>query len=111
MGWVFCLAASLPPADLKKLRVQQRKAAKKAEQEKQEKMLQERREREQREREQRDSHHQQKRPHNQSQQDKEADAPPADDLQPQKLARVRSLIKNDHDARSIFSNVLSLSSG
>ena len=94
MGWVFCLAASLPPADLKKLRAQQRKAAKKAEQEKQEKMLQERREREQREREQRESHHQ-KRPHNQ--QDKEADAPPADDLQPQKLARVSHLKSDDDD--------------
>jgi hypothetical protein len=77
--------------ELKKLRAQQRKAAKKAEQEKQEKLLQqqrEQREREQREREQRDPHsHHQKRNHNQ--QDKEADAPPVDDLQPQKLARVR----------------------
>jgi len=84
------LSASLPPMELKKLRAQQRKAAKRAEQEKQEKLLQqqrEQREREQREREQRDPHsHHQKRAHNQ--QDKEADAPPVDDLQPQKLARV-----------------------
>lgn len=82
--------ASLPPVELKKLRAQQRKAAKRAEQEKQEKLLQqqrEQREREQREREQRDPHsHHQKRAHNQ--QDKEADAPPVDDLQPHKLARV-----------------------
>ena len=87
--FIFGLA-SLPPVELKKLRAQQRKAAKKAEQEKQEKLLQqqrEQREREQREREQRDPHsHHQKRPHNQP--DKESDAPPVDDLQPQKLARV-----------------------
>lgn len=75
--------ASLPPAEQKKLRAQQRKAAKKAEQEKQEKLAQERREREQRE--QRDHH--QKRGHNQ--QDKDAETPAVDELQPQKLARVR----------------------
>ena len=89
-SWSVSLA-SLPPVELKKLRAQQRKAAKRAEQEKQEKLQQqqrEQREREQREREQRDPHsHHQKRAHNQ--QDKEADAPPVDDLQPQKLARVR----------------------
>lgn len=70
-------AATLPPADLKKLKAQQRKAAKKAEQEKQERLQQERKEQQQ-------QHH--KRPHNQ--QDKEPDAPPVDDLLPQKLATV-----------------------
>jgi len=71
-------AATLPPADLKKLKAQQRKAAKKAEQEKQERLLQERKEQQQQQ------HH--KRPHNQ--QEKEPDAPPVDDLLPQKLAMV-----------------------
>lgn len=83
--------ASLPPAEQKKLRAQQRKAAKKAEQEKQEKLAQERREREQREqrdRDLRDGHHHQKRGHNQ--QDKDAETPAVDELQPQKLARVRT---------------------
>lgn len=80
-------AASLPPAEQKKLRAQQRKAAKKAEQEKQEKLAQERRDREQREqREQRDRDHHQKRAHNQ--QDKDSETPAVDELQPQKLARV-----------------------
>ena len=73
--------------ELKKLRAQQRKAAKKAEQEKLEKEKERREQqlREQRERESREGGHQ-KRPHNQP--DKEADTPPVDDLQPQKLARV-----------------------
>jgi len=73
--------ASLAPADLKKLKAQQRKAAKKAEQEKQERLIQEQKER------QMQSQPHQKRPHNQPQ-DKEPDAPPVDDLLPQKLARV-----------------------
>ena len=73
--------ASLAPADLKKLKAQQRKAAKKAEQEKQERLIQEQKER------QLQSQPHQKRPHNQPQ-DKEPDAPPVDDLLPQKLARV-----------------------
>merc|ERR1712071_410891 len=72
-------AATLPPADLKKLKAQQRKAAKKAEQEKQERLLQERKEHQQQQ-----QHH--KRPHNQ--QEKELDAPPVDDLLPTKLATV-----------------------
>ena len=75
--------ATLTPADLKKLKTKQRKAALKAEQEKHEKQLQERKEQQQQQ-----QHHHNKRPHNQ--QEKEPDAPPADDLQPQKLAKVRN---------------------
>merc|ERR1712071_705262 len=79
-------AAALPPADLKKLKAQQRKAAKRAEQEKQEKLQQERLEKQQQQQQQQQQQPHQKRPHNQ--QEKEPDAPPVDDLLPQKLARV-----------------------
>ena len=86
---LFIVPAALPPTELKKLRAQQRKAAKKAEQEKQEQLQQMRREQQQREQRERESREggggHQKRPHNQP--DKEADTPPVDELQPQKLAR------------------------
>ena len=81
--------AALPPADLKKLKAQQRKAAKRAEQEKQEKLQQERLEKQQQQQQQQQQQPHQKRPHNQ--QEKEPDAPPVDDLLPQKLARVNLL--------------------
>ena len=84
--------ASLAPADLKKLKAQQRKAAKKAEQEKQERLIQEQKER------QLQSQPHQKRPHNQPQ-DKEPDAPPVDDLLPQKLARVGTSSLTFRDVR------------